>query len=103
MSAYLENMSNGIPSDAVGASVGVLVYSIICWFLCTILVGLLITFGEKLSCMSDEDHKVFKGITNIVMNRCNITLLLHIAEHSCIHHTANLLRRGMASNQRSAI
>jgi hypothetical protein len=40
----------GIPSEAVGAFVGVLIYSLINFFLCSTLVALLISYGEKFTC-----------------------------------------------------
>ncbi|KAG9247384.1 hypothetical protein BJ878DRAFT_191332 [Calycina marina] len=39
--------STSIPSGAVGAFIGVLVYSVICLVLCTLVVGLLFSYGEK--------------------------------------------------------
>jgi hypothetical protein len=43
-------MSGGIPLDAVPVSVVVLLYSVICFTLCFLLVLLLISFGERWTC-----------------------------------------------------
>lgn len=40
-------MRDAIPAAAVGASVGVLIYSLICLILCTLVVGMLFKHGEK--------------------------------------------------------
>ncbi|KAH8596385.1 hypothetical protein B0O99DRAFT_593705 [Bisporella sp. PMI_857] len=40
-------MAGGIPSGAVGASVGVLLYSAICFFMCFLVVCLLWSYGER--------------------------------------------------------
>jgi len=39
-----------IPAEALGVSVGVLVYSILCLLLSTLLVCLLVSFNETWSC-----------------------------------------------------
>jgi len=43
-------MGDALPAGAVGAFVGVLVYSLICLTLCTMVVGLLFSYGEKWTC-----------------------------------------------------
>lgn len=68
-------MIDAIPSGAVGASIGVLLYSTICATLTTLLTGLLISFGEAWSCKlqsrgisktpadSHSDVTIFSGFT----------------------------------------
>lgn len=43
-------MAGGIPHEAVGAFVGVLIYSVFCFTLCMLFFCLLLTYGEKWSC-----------------------------------------------------
>jgi len=43
-------MTGGIPSAAIGAAVGVLIYSVLCLVCCILVVCLLLRYGEKFSC-----------------------------------------------------
>jgi hypothetical protein len=43
-------MGGGIPNGAVGASVAVLIYSFLCLTCSSLVVGLLLSYGEKWTC-----------------------------------------------------
>lgn len=46
-------MAGGIPNQAIGASVGVLIYSAVCFTLCVLVFCLLLSYGERGSCESN--------------------------------------------------
>jgi hypothetical protein len=72
-------MGSGIPQGAVGASVAVLIYSFFCLTCSSLVVGLLLSYGESWTCKLDQ------SIRNLVADcLIDVTLLCSFTAISTI-------------------